>query len=328
MPEPQPHEIIWALSTAAVAGRCIQVVAALGVADHVGDEPVAIDALAESLGTHPDALDRVLRLLAAHGVFERGDGTYRHTPASRLLRTEEPRSMRAFPQMMGLPGLWGPLTELEHSVRTGAPSIEKIDPGGFWAYLQNRTDDARIFGQAMTAKANADIAAVLTVYDFSRFTTIADIGGGRGHLLHAVLDAARQSHGILFDLPRVIETLDFDHERLTPQPGDFFKDSLPAADAYVLMEVIHDWPDAECVAILRAIRRAAPAHAKVLIIECVINEERPDPRAHTLDIIMLTVPGGRERTPRQLGGLLEQAGFRLDKVIPTPGAISIVEAGV
>jgi hypothetical protein len=228
--------------------------------------------------------------------------------------------------MLGLPGLWGALTELEHAVRTGKPSIEVIEPGGFWAYLASRPDDARVFGQAMTAKAQADIAAVLAVYDFTKSRTIADIGGGRGHLLHAVLETARDTRGVLFDLPRVIQSLDLRHARLTPKAGDFFTDALPVADCYVLMEVIHDWPDAECVAILKAVRKAAPSPVKVLIIECILDEAQPDPRAHTLDIIMLTVPGGRERTPRQLGVLLEHAGFHLERVVPTPGPISIVEA--
>ena len=326
MTRQQPHEIIWALSTAAIAARCIQLVADVGVADRIGDQPVTIAELASSSGADRDALDRVLRLLAAHGVFERQAGAYRHTPASRLLRTDEPMSMRAFARMMGLPALWGSLTELGHSVRTGSPAIEVLESKGIWAYFQDRPDEARIFGQAMTAKAGADIPAILAAYDFSRFRTIADIGGGRGHLLRAVLDAVPTAEGVLFDLPRVINTLDFEHDRLTPQAGDFFVDPLPAADAYVLMEVIHDWADAECVAILSAIRRAAPSGATLLVIESVIADERPDPRAHALDIIMLTVTGGRERTASQFRELFERAGFRYGRVIETAGPLGIVEA--
>jgi O-methyltransferase len=110
-----------------------------------------------------------------------------------------------------------------------------VHPGGFWAYLQERPDEAVIFGQAMQARAMADIAAILGAYEFAGFTTIADIGGGRGHLLRAVLEAAPAAHGVLFDLPDVVAALDFEHERLAPQGGDFFADPLPGADAYVLM---------------------------------------------------------------------------------------------
>jgi C-methyltransferase len=165
------------------------------------------------------------------------------------------------------------------------------------------------------------------VYDFTPFKRIADIAGGRGHLLRAVLRAAPAAEGVLFDLPIVIDGLTVDDERrLTAQAGDFFVDPLPAADAYLLMDVLHDWPDEQCVAILTAIRRSANTDSVVLIIEDVISEEQPDPRASTLDIVMLAVSGGRERTARELGALLATAGFHLDTVIDTPSSRRIVQA--
>ena len=124
----------------------------------------------------------------------------------------------------------------------------------------------------------------------------------------------------------MVATLHIDSERLTAQAGDFFVDPLPAADAYILMEVIHDWADAEAAAILRAIRRAAPADAAVLIIEGVLIEDQTDPRVQTLDVLMLAVTGGRERSPSQLSKLLESAGLRPSTVIETSGAMRIVEA--
>ena len=195
-----------------------------------------------------------------------------------------------------------------------------------WSYLEGHRDEAEIFGQAMTAKAVADIGAVLGSYDFTRFRTIADIGGGRGHLLRAILEAAPSAEGVLFDLPAVIDTLTLDSDRLTARPGDFFVDTLPAADAYILMEVIHDWADAEAAAILRAIRRAASPGSTVLIIEGVLGEETPDLRVHTLDVIMLAMTGGRERSASQLGELLDGTGFQLIRVLGTPGAMRIAEA--
>jgi hypothetical protein len=158
----------------------------------------------------------------------------------------------------------------------------------------------------MTARATADIAALVNAYDFARFGTIADIGGGRGHLLRAVLDAAPNTRGVLFELPDVIAALDFEHERLTPQAGDFFVDPLPAADLHVLMEIFHDWPDAECLAILSAVRRAAAPGATVLVIETILHHEEPDPRGRMLDVIMLAISGGRERTARQFDELFPQ----------------------
>ena len=181
MPQPQPHEIVWALSTAGFAARCLHVVSELGVADRIGDEPVPVKELAASCGVDSRALDRVLRLLTTQGVFDRQDGGYGHAPSSLLLRDGHPMSMRAFGQMMGLPLIWGSLQELRHAVETGKPAMEKLEPKGAWAYLQDRPDEADIFARAMTAKAGADIAAVLAVYDFTGFRRIADIAVGGAH---------------------------------------------------------------------------------------------------------------------------------------------------
>ena len=322
----RPHEIVWTLINDFVSSRSLQVVAELGVADHIGDEPVSVDQLAAACCVDPDALDRVLHLLASQGTFARDADGYRHTEASRLLCTEHPMSMRAFARMMGMPVIRASFDHLEHSVRTGSPAIELTAAGGLWAYLMAHPEEAQIFGQAMTGKAAADTAAVLGAYDFGRFDTIADIGGGRGHLLRAVLDAVPAAEGILFDLPDVIGTLDIGRDRLTARAGDFFVDPLPRADVYLLMEVIHDWADAEAGAILTAIRRAASPGARVLVIENVLGNLESDPRGHTLDVIMLAVTGGRERTGQRLSGLLEAAGFADCRMIDTAGAMRIVEA--
>jgi len=325
MAEQQPHEIVWTLSTSAVAARCLQVVADLGVADRIEEQPVPVTDLAGSCRADRDALDRVLRLLAAHGVFEYQAGAYSHTQSSRLLRDDHPMSMRAFVSMMGLPAMLDGINALEHAVRTGAPAIETFEPRGFWAYLQAHPDQAQVFGRAMTAKAGADIGAVLATYDFSLVHRIVNVGGGRGHLLRAVLDSVPTAEGVLFDLPEVVSSFELDQQRLTIAAGDFFADPLPTADLYVLMEVIHDWDDAAAVSILTAARRAATTGAKLLIIENVLDE-RPDARGQTLDIIMLTITGGRERTAGELDALLRRAGWRPGAVIDTPGPLRIAEA--
>lgn len=323
MPE-QPHETIWTITNAVVLSRSLHVVAELGVADHIDDHSETVKELAARCNADVDGLDRVLGLLAAHDVFAReGDG-FRHTPASSLLRTDHPMSMRAFARMMGLPVFRSTFGELEHSVCSGVPAVERVHPQGLWGYLQENPREQEIFGQAMTAKAAADIGAVLGGYDFSRFDVIADIGGGRGHLLRAVLSHAPTADGILFDLPDVTDSLDIPRDRLSVRPGDFFVDPLPAADLYLLMEVIHDWPDAEALAIFTAIRRAASPGARVAVIENVLVDDN-DQRGHTLDVIMLAVTGGRERTSEQLGELLERSGFRDTTVTETGGPLRIVE---
>jgi hypothetical protein len=221
--------------------RCLHVVADLGVADALGESPRTATELATDVGAHPDALGRVLRLLAAHGVFELHNGTFCHSPASRLLQTDHPQSMRAFARMFGLPIFWEPSGALEHSVRTGDPAAPIVFPEGFWSYLAQRPEAAGIFNAAMTAKAHGAVAGILASYDFSRFGTIADIGGGHGHLLHAILETVPTASGVLFDLPHVVDdAAGIASQRLTLQAGDFFQDALPACDAYLLMEIIHD----------------------------------------------------------------------------------------
>jgi O-methyltransferase len=322
----RPHEVIWSMTNAVIASRSLHVVAELGVADCIAETPLTAAELATRCGADSGALDRVLRLLVAHGVFTLTDAGYTHSDSSRLLRSDHPMSMRAFARLMNLPVCRTSYAELEHTVRTGVASVELADPRGFFAYLEQHPEEARVFGEAMAAKAQADITAVLDAYDFRPFDKIADVGGGRGHLLRAILEAVPTAYGVLFDLPSVIGTLELSSGRLTSVAGDFFVDPLPVANAYVLMEVLHDWPDAEAVAILRAIRRTASLGASVLIIEDLLPDEQMDPRAHTLDVVMLMVTGGRERSATQFAQLLQSAGFRLTAVIDTAGPMRIVEA--
>ncbi len=321
----KPHEVIWTLTNAVIPSASLHAIAELGVADQIAEESVPLKQLASACGVDADSLNRVMSLLAAHGIFERHPDGYRHNDASNLLRSDHPMSMRAFARMMALPVMKASFDRLDHSLRTGSTSFELFDGNGLWPYLVAHPDEREIFGQAMTAKAAGDTAAVLAAYAFDRFDTIADVGGGRGHLLRAVLDAEPTAEGILFDLPDVVAALEIDRDRLTGRAGDFFVDPLPSADAYILMEVIHDWPDAEAAAILDAVRRSASPGARVLIIENVLVDVGSDPRGHTLDVIMLAVTGGRERTAAELGQLLEGAGFTPGAVVDTSGPLRIVE---
>ena len=307
--------------------RCLHVVADLGVADALDETPRTAADLAASVGTHPGALGRALRLLAAHGVFEMQGDTFRHSPASRLLRADHPQSMRAFARMFGLPVFWATIEALEDSVRTGLPAASRVFPEGFWAYLAQRPEEGRVFDAAMAAKAQGAVAGVLASYDFSGFGRIGDIGGGSGHLLRAIIDAETGAGGVLFDLPHVIEgAAGVASGRLALWAGDFFRDALPSCDAYLLMEVIHDWGDEESVAILRAVRRAAPQQAKLLLIETLVPEDPGPDWSKMLDIHMLALLGGRQRTRQEYEALLAQSGFALKREIDTRAGVSILEA--
>jgi len=322
-----PFEIVAEAGSAYVVSSCLSAVAELGIADALDDAPRAPQDLAAVTGTHAGALSRILRLLSSYGIFESRDGGYTHTPSSRLLRADHPQSMRSYVLMCAMPAFVNSFGALAHTLRTGQPAIEKICPGGMWDYMANHPAEARIFNAGMSDKAQGPIAGVLASYDFSRFGTIADIGGGRGHLLRAVLAAVPHAKGILFDQASVIEeAAGIASDRLKLQPGDFFKDALPASDAYLIMQVIHDWSDEDSKKILSGIRRAAPAHAKLLVIEAVIPD-RPGPDwAKTVDLYMLALLRGGERTRDEYQKLLASAGFRLDRMIDVGQSSAILEA--
>ena len=328
MNTPTPSQSLMMLATGYWVPRCLHVVADLGVADELADAPQTSAALAETLHLHAQSLARVLRTLAAFGVFEEVEGGFRHTEASRLLRSDHPQSQRSFVRMMGMSAHWAAYGELEHSVRTGAAAMTRISAGGTFDYFATHPAESRLFDEAMTGKSHEAVQAVLGAYDFSGFKSIADIGGGRGHLLRAVLAANPAARGILCDLPHVISTLS-SADRLALQAVDFFKDPLPVCDAYLLMSVIHDWGDAEATAILEAVRRAAPPHAKLLLLELVIPDAPGPHPAKYVDIEMLVMTsGGRERTRAQFEHLYGAAGFRLEKVVATNSATMILQGAV
>jgi len=324
---PAPADIpVLQLSTCYWASRCLHVVAELGIADLLGDQPQSTEALAKASGTQPKALYRVLRLLASMGIFKWEHGAWHHTEASLFLRSDHPASLRDYVRMLGLPVFWNAFADLDHSLRAGEPAFTKSHAEGVFAYLVNHPEESGIFNAAMTSKSHRDILAILPAYDFSQFSTIADIAGGRGHLLRAILKSSPSTHGILFDQPHVITGVTPENgEKLTTIGGNFFTDSLPAADAYLLMNIIHDWPDAESTRILSAIRRVMPVHARVLIIETVVPEAPGQHLSKELDIAMMALPGGMERTHEEYAALAAKSALRLERIVPTMSPYSVLE---
>jgi hypothetical protein len=313
------------LATGYWFSRCLQVVAEIGVADALSDAPRPAADLAQAVGADPDSLHRVLRLLSSQGVFAVAEGGYSHTPLSRMLRSDHPHSLRSYVRLVGSPLFWDSYAEIEYVIRTGQTGVSKIEPRGVFAYFNDHPAIVELFNDAMRGKAESAIGPVLAAYDFSGFRTVADIGGGLGHLLKAILRTAPQTRGILFDLPHVVAQV-APADRLELQGGDFFRGPLPPSDCYVLMEVLHDWSDAQCIAILRQVRAAALTHAKLLVVETVLPPDNRPHFAHHLDINMMVLTGGRERTPDEFARLFAESGFQRTRVIPTCGVYAIVEA--
>ena len=320
MSDSPPPQVISDLLHGHIGARCLHVVARLGVADALGDAPATAATLAACTGANADALERMLRLLCSYGVFAPTAGGFEHTPASRLLRGDHPQSLRAYAQLHGMTPFWNAFTDLERAARSGEPVIG-------WTtlieHLASHPDDSRLFNESMVSKSASAFAALTKFYDFGSFGTIADIGGGRGHLLRAILDAAPRASGVLFELPHVIADATPD-PRVELVAGDFFTDPLPRADLYLLMEVLHDWADADAARILAAVRRAAPPRARLLIVESLVGETQGLGR--TIDIVMLALTGGRERSRAEYSALLAGAGFKLERVIDTRTRFAVAEA--
>lgn len=330
MSEPSSQDNpVFNLTTAHVAARCVHVIADAGVADALDDEPKSAAELGAAIGLNAEALGRILRLLSTYGLFAWHGGGYVHTPASRMLRSDHPASMRSFARMIGSPWNWDHATNFRHAAATGRP---RQDWAAAMAYFATHPEELQIFNRAMIDVSNPMGPAIAEAYDFSAFSAVVDIGGGLGHLARAILDRYPSLDGICFDLPHVVadaETSGGASPRLQFHGGDFFNDALPSADAYVIKQVLHDWNDADAVRVLTSIRRAAPTTARVLVIEQIAPEPEDVSGPHPtilLDVLMLAATGGRERTASEYAALLTQSGFRVEKVIPTPTLCSIVEA--
>jgi hypothetical protein len=325
--EVPPARIIQDLAVAYWVSRCLHLVAELGIADHLADAPETADTLAGLCGIQPKALHRVLRALANHGVFAYDGSRFAHNAASRTLRSDAAGSTRSLARMMGLKVHWDAYRELDVTLRTGVPAIAAVTNGGLFAYLHGHPQDAQLFHEAMAGKSFAQVQPVLQAYDFRSFATIGDIGGGLGHLLYGVLEQSPKSRGVLFDLPQVMELARQRADpRVTYVSGDFFKERIPACDAYLMMTVLHDWSDDEAVAILSNLKENCSRTAKLLLVEGIVRPEIENDFVKDLDIEMLVMTTGQERTEAEWHSVLKRAGFSLTQVIRAGPWSSILEA--
>lgn len=308
----------------------IAVAAELGIADLLTERPRTAQELAELTETHAGALYRVLRALASAGVFAKDTrDRFALTPLGNLLRTDVATSQRAYAMVMGteFQAAWG---ELLHSTRTGEPGFQKRFGKPFFEYMTEHADRHGIYDTAMTVIHGSETEPMLDAYDFADFRTVADIGGGKGLVLASLLKRHPRMWGILFDLPMVAEraraeVLSWETpDRCRIEAGDFFRAVPHGADAYLLRHIVHDWPDADAVRILRNCREAMNRDGKVLVVETVIPRGEAPAFVQWLDLMMLVV-GGRERTQDEYASLFAAAGLELNRVVPTTSEICILE---
>jgi O-methyltransferase domain/Dimerisation domain len=311
--------------------QCVYVAAKLGIADLLGDGPLSVDVLAGKTGTHRLSLYRLLRALASLGVFaEEPDERFRLTPSAELLRSDVPGSQRAMAIMMGEEHYqaWG---QLLYSIRSGKPAFERIFGRPVFEFLSQNPEQAAISEKAMVGVHGRETAAMLDAYDFSGFASVADIGGGNGSTLCGILGRHPNLHGTLFDLPGVIERAVQTVEkaglgnRIHLVTGDFFQSAPNGADAYLLRHIIHDWGDDKAIRILDNVHRAIDMNGRLLVVESVIPQGNEPFFGKLLDLTMLVIRGGRERTEEEYRHLFGQAGFRLSRIILTATEVSVIE---
>jgi O-methyltransferase domain/Dimerisation domain len=313
--------------------QAIHVAVVLGLPDRLGDGPRSVADLATEAGCHPRALYRLLRALATVGVFEELDGErFAPTELSNALRSDAVEPIAGWAAWVGRPAYWRAWSSLLHSVRTGENAFTSVHGQGVWEYRARRPDETAAFDVAMTALSTSVAAAVLDAYDFGRFTEVVDVGGGRGAFIAAILNRWLALRAVVFDQAHVVAgapellTARGVADRCRVEAGSFF-DSVPAgSDAYLLKNVVHDWPDDEAIAILRNCRRGMAPHATVLLVERVIPGPNEGADAAFSDLNMLVSPGGQERTRDEYTALLSAAGFRLTRIVPTASDVSLVEA--
>jgi hypothetical protein len=312
--------------------RAIYVAAKLGIPDLLKDGPKSPDELAHATGTHAPSLYRVLRALHSIGIFAADDrGRFALTPLGDTLRTGVPGSLRFFAIEELGENHYPAWENVLHSIKTGAIAFDHVYGASKWQYMTKHPDEATIFDEAMASFSSVVAAAIVAAYDFSSSATAVDVGGGDGLLLSTILKANPHLRGVLADLPHVAEGAlrRFQVEELTDRcqiaAGDFF-DSLPAADTYVLKWIIHDWDDEQSVAILKNCRKAMTEGGKVLLVEAVIGPGTTTAFSKFMDLNMLVMTGGRERTEAEYRALLDAAGLRLTRIVPTRTEMSIIEA--
>ncbi|MEU1287198.1 methyltransferase [Kitasatospora sp. NPDC005856] len=299
-----------------IVSQAIFAVSELKVVESLGEEAVPVEELAPRVGADPDALHRFLRVLTAEGLFvEEPARTFAVTPLGALLHRDAPGSLHHLASLMAGEA-YQTWTAATHALRTGLPAFETVFGKPMFDWLGDHPEAHATFNESQAGLVTLRLLPLLD-RDWSGVGTVVDVGGGNGRLLGTLLARHRQLRGVLFDLPQVAEEArhglgdDDVRERCQVVGGDFFATVPSGGDVYVLAQILHDWADDRAVEILRRCHQAMGAGARLLILEQVIpDDSRPHP-AKLLDLHMLVLLGGRERSETSWRRLLTESGFEL-----------------
>lgn len=312
--------------------QAIYVASTLRVADHLKDGPCSAEELAPLTQSHPGALYRLLRALAAIGVFNEDENRrFALTPMGECLRADFATPIGAWAEYAGSPYVWRAWGHLLHSIRTGENAFQGLNSQDIWSYRAERPAEGAVFDRAMTELSRGGAEAVIGAYDFSAFHHVVDVGGGRGLMLAAVLNAHSGMQGTLFDQAGVVagarpvlEALGV-ADRCQIQGGSFFEKVPEGGDVYMMRMVIYDWDDDQAIIILKTCRRAMRETARLVLIERIIAPPNETPATKFSDLNMLALPGGRERTREEFSDLFARSGFELTRVAPA-GRLNVIDA--
>lgn len=320
------------LVTAFRISAALSVAADLGVSDQLAAGPRTVADLAARVAADTDTLHRLLRALATVGVYaEQQDGSFANTPLSEGLRSDVPGSMRPLARTLTDRALWAAWGHLGHSVRTGDTAFKALHGMDVWTHREGLPEQNAIFNDNMAALSSLVADAVAAAYDFSGLSSVVDVGGGKGVLLEAVLAQHAHLIGTVFDLEHAVADAPPPGasgsvaSRWAAVSGSFFE-TVPAADAYLLKSILHDWADDPCVDILQTCRRALNESGVVLVVETILDRPGHEVETAFSDLNMLVLPGGRERSEREYAALFDTAGLRLTDVVHTSTRMSILEA--
>jgi O-methyltransferase len=311
----------------------IQLAAELNLADSFGDEPRSCDELAAVTRCDPNALRRVLFALSQLGLLVREpDGRFGLTRLGACLRSNHPDGLNAFARYQAHAMIQRPWSKLPHTVRTGETAFDAVFGTSLFEYMVHHPDAAELFTAGMAARTAEHVRAIVATYDWTSFGTIVDIGGADGALLTSILATAPDARGVIFDQQRMRASAERRiasaglRQRCTFADGNFFAAVPGGGDAYLLKYILHDWDDDQVVAILRNVRRAIPIASRLLVIEPLLPQDgAPALEAAIMDVAMLVVTGGRERTADEFATLYQHAGFRLRRIVQTASPFCLVE---
>lgn len=328
-----PPAAVFRLITGMWAAKAAGTAASLRIPDVLAQGPKTADEVARAIGANPAAVYRLMRGIASVGVLAATpDGKFGLTPVGEILRSDVPGSMRSAIVAEMAPGHWLPWGDLEHAVMTGQPSAPKALGMDIWEYYKKNAEEGFLFAEAMSGISTMALHAVLEAYSFAGATKVVDVGGSHGAFVAAVLQREKSASGVLFDRPEVIEGAGATLEgagvtaRVERVAGSFFESVPAAGDVYLLKSILHDWNDDECVTILRRVREAMAPSARVVVVEMLITSSGPPSPAPLLDLNMLVMLTGKERTADEFGALFAKAGLALTSVTPTHSPFAVLEA--